>query len=135
MNNKTQSLRSSPLLIAALWTVSWPAPPAKVSAFSTAVVAKICEMMNTTQVLHMEFDTYNKVIIKSACRTARQYGCSRVFKLNDEVLLPGQAMILKVTANKEQHIRLLDKHLCKLIVPYGKRFVVTGPRIFYSQTT
>ena len=48
-------------------------------------------------------------------------------KLNDEALLPGQAMALSVAANKEQLIRLLVKHLGKLIVPDGKRLVVTGP--------
>ena len=48
-------------------------------------------------------------------------------KLDDEALLPGQAMTLNVDANKEQLIRLLDKHLWKLIVPNGKRLVVTGP--------
>ena len=112
---------------ALLWTVSWPAPPAKVSAFTTAVVAKICKRMDTTQVLHVVFDRYNKLRIKSACRTARQDGCSRVFKLNDEAPLPVQAMALNVAANKEQLIRLLVKHLCKLIVPPGKRLVITGP--------
>ena len=56
---------------ALLWTVSWPAPPAKVSAFTTAVVAKIWKRMDTTQVLHVVFDRYNKLSIKSACRTAR----------------------------------------------------------------
>ena len=112
---------------ALLWTVSWPAPPAKVSAFTTAVVAKIWKRMDTTQVLHVVFDRYNKLSIKSACRTARQDGCSRVFKLNDEAPLPGQAMALNVAANKEQLIRLLVKHLCKLIVPPGKRLVITGP--------
>ena len=48
-------------------------------------------------------------------------------KLNDEVPLPGQAMALNIAANKEQLIRLLAKHMCKLIVPYGKRLVVTWP--------
>ena len=80
---------------ALLWTVSWTAT-AKVSAFTTAVVAKIWKRMDTTQVLHMVFDRYNKMSIKSACRPARQDRCSRVFKLNDEVPLPGQAMELNV---------------------------------------
>ena len=48
-------------------------------------------------------------------------------KLNDEALLPVQAMAINVAANKEQLIRLLVKHLWKLIVPNGKRLVVTGP--------
>ncbi len=48
-------------------------------------------------------------------------------KLNDEALLPVQAMAFNVAANKEQLIRLLVKHLCKLIAPNGKRLVVTGP--------
>ena len=112
---------------ALMWTVSWPAPPAKVSAFTTAVVAKIWKRMGTTQVLHVVFDRYNKMSIKSTCRTARQDGCSRVFKLNDEAPLPGQALSLNVAANKEQLIWLLVKHLCNLIVPFGKRLVVTGP--------
>ena len=48
-------------------------------------------------------------------------------KLNDEALLPVQAMAFNVAANKEQLIRLLVKHLCKLIAPNGKSLVVTGP--------
>ena len=100
---------------------------AKVSAFTTDVVAKTWKRMDTTQVLHVVFDRNNKMSIKSAYRTARQDGCSRVFKLNDEASLPGQPMALNVAANKEQLIRLPVKHLCKLIVPYGKRLVVTGP--------
>ena len=60
-------------------------------------------------------------------RTAHQDGCSRVFKLNDEAPLPGQAMALNVAATKEHLIRLLVKHLCNLMVPYGKRLVVTWP--------
>ena len=79
-----------------LWTVSCIATTAKVSAFTTAVVAKIRKRMDTTQVLHLVFDRYNKMSIKSACRPARQDGCSRVFKLNDEAPLPGQAMELNV---------------------------------------
>ena len=36
-----------------------------------------------------------------------------------EAPIPGQAMALNVAANKEQLIRLLAKHLCKLMVQYG----------------
>ena len=46
--------------------------------------------------------------------------------MKDEAPIPGQAMALNVAANKAQLIHLLAKHLCKLIVPYGKRLVVTG---------
>ena len=45
---------------ALLWIVSWPATPPKVSAFTTAVVAKMWKRMDTTQVLHVVFDRYNK---------------------------------------------------------------------------
>ena len=55
---------------ALLWTLPWPSTHAKVSAFSTAVVAKIWKRMGTTQVLHVVFDRY-KMSIKSACRPAR----------------------------------------------------------------
>ena len=94
-------------------------PSAKMSAFTTAVVSNISKRMDTTQVLHVVFDRYNKTSIKSASRPARQDGFSRVFILNAEVYLPGQAMARNVAASKEQLIRLLVKHLCKLIVPYG----------------
>ena len=88
------------------------------------------ELMDTTQMLHVVFDRYNQnnqMSIKSASPTARQDRCSRVFTMKDEVPIPGQAMALNVAANKAQLIHLLTKHLCKLIVPYGKRLVVTGP--------
>ena len=39
-------------------------------------------------------------------------------KLNDEALLPGQAMALNVAANKEQLIRLLVKHMWKLLLAF-----------------
>ena len=120
-----QSLRSSPLLMAG--TVSWPALTAKVSAFTTAVVATVWKRMDTTKVLHVVFDRYNQMSIKSASRTARQDGCSRVFTMKDEAPIPGQAMALNVAANKAQLIHLLAKHLGKLIVQYGKCLVVTVP--------
>ena len=121
-------LRSSQLSMAG--TVSWPALTAKVSAFTTAVVAKIWKRMDTMQVLHVVFDRYNQnnqMSIKSASPTARQDGCSLVFTMKDEAAIPRQAMTLNVAANNAQLIHLLVKHLCKLIVPCGKRLVVTGP--------
>ena len=118
-----QILRSSQLSMAG--TVSWPALTAKVSAFTTAVVAKIWKRMDTMQVLHVVFDRYNQMSVKSASPTARQDGCSRVFTMKDEAPIPRQAMALNVAANNAQLIHLLAKHLCKLIVPYGKQ--VTGP--------
>ena len=39
-------------------------------------------------------------------------------KLNDEALLPGQAMALNVAANKEKLIRLLVKHMWKLLLAF-----------------
>ena len=44
-----------------------------------------------------------------------------------EAPIPGQVMALNVAAVKAQLIRLQVKHLCKLIIPCGKRLVVTGP--------
>ena len=97
------------------------------SAFIAAFGNKIRSRMETTEVLHVVFDRYNALSIKSACRTACQDGCSCVFKLSDESTLPKQALILNVATNKGNLIRLIVKHLCALVIPQGKRQVVTGP--------
>ena len=66
---------------AILWTLPWPASPAKVSALITAAIACIMYFINTTQVLHVVFDRYYEMSIKSYCRTERAKGYSRVYKL------------------------------------------------------
>ena len=52
---------------ALLWTVPWPASPAKVSAFINAAVISIMERIETTTILHVVFDRYYNVSTKS-CR-------------------------------------------------------------------
>jgi len=112
---------------ALLWTVPWPASPAKVSAFIDAAVASITERMETTTILHVVFDRYYSLSTKSACRTARQKGLSRVYKLTEESPLPKQAMVMNVSANKMQVIQMIVDRLCLVQIPHGKRVVVTGP--------
>ena len=43
---------------ALLWTVPWPAIPARVSAFANAAVSRIMERVETTSILHVVFDRY-----------------------------------------------------------------------------
>ena len=69
--------------------------------------------MDTTKVLHVVFDRYNQMSIKSASRTERHDGCSPVFTMKDEAPIPGQAMALNIAANKEQLIRLLVLTSCQ----------------------
>ncbi len=57
-----------------LWTVLWPALPAKVSAFVNAAVSSIMERVGTISILHVVFDRYYNASIKSGCRTTRQNG-------------------------------------------------------------
>jgi len=52
---------------ALLWTVPWPASPAKVFDFINAAVASIMERMETTTVLHVIFDRFYKMSIKFGC--------------------------------------------------------------------
>ena len=52
------------------------------TAYFTTVAAKNWKRMDTTQVLHMVLDRYNKMSIKSACRTAHDDGCCLVSKLS-----------------------------------------------------
>ncbi len=61
-----------------LWTVPWPALPAKVSAFVSAAVSSIMERVGTTSILHVVFDRYYNASIKSGCRTTPQNGLSLV---------------------------------------------------------
>jgi len=86
---------------ALLWTVPWPASPAKVSGFINAAVTSTTERIKTTAILHMVFDRYYNMSTKSGCRTAQQKGLSRVYKLTEESPLPKQAIVLNVSANNK----------------------------------
>lgn len=112
---------------AILWTVPWPAAPAKVSAFITAAVATILRRVQAAPVSHVVFDRYYKLSTKSCCRTARQKGTSRVYNLTEESPLPQQSVMLKVTANKEQLIQMIVHRLCSMQPPPGTDVVITGP--------
>ena len=57
---------------ALLWTVPWPASPAKVSDFINAAVTSIMERMEATTILHVIFDRYYNTSTKSGCQTAQQ---------------------------------------------------------------
>ena len=54
----------------------------KVLTYFATVAAKSWKRMDTTQVLHVVLDRYNKMRIKSACRTANDDGCSLVSELS-----------------------------------------------------
>ena len=112
---------------AILWTLPWPASPAKVSALIKAAVARIMYYINTTQVLHVLFDRYYEMSTKSYCRTERAKGYSRVYRLTEHSPLPKQAITLSCIANKEQIIKLIVERLCLQQVPEGKKIIVTGP--------
>ncbi len=113
---------------ALLWTVPWPALPAKVSAIVNAAVSSIMERVGTTSILHVVFDRYYNASIKSGCRTTRQNGgLSRVYNLTEDSPLPKQALVLNVSANKKQVIQMIVDKLCSAQIPHGKRVVITGP--------
>ena len=73
---------------AVLWTVPWPASPAKVSDFVIAAVFSIMRHLYSTKVLHVVFDRYNDNSIKSCCHMQRAKGTSRVYKLSLDCPLP-----------------------------------------------
>ena len=82
-----------------LWTVPWPASPAKMSEFINAAVNNIMEKMDT--ILHVVFDRYFTNSTKSGCWTSRQKGLSCLYKLTEESPHPQQAIVLNVSANKK----------------------------------
>ena len=86
---------------ALLWTIPWPANPAKVSTFIDKVVANIEGRVDAAQVLHIVFDRYFALSTKAVCRSSRQKGFSRIFTLTEEAPLPKQATVLNVSSNKE----------------------------------
>ena len=75
----------------------------------------------------MVFDRYQKLSIKTSCRSARAKGFSCVYKLTEDSPLPKQDIVLKVIANKEQIIQLVVDKLLSTEIPHGKRVIVTGP--------
>ena len=111
LNNKLQVVcglrnRQLPKVVildgcALLWTVPWPASPAKVSDFINAAVTNIIERMETTTILNMAFDRYFTISTNSGCRTSPQKGLSCFYKLTEESPLPKQAIVLNVSANKK----------------------------------
>ena len=112
---------------AILWTVPWPASPAKVSAFVNNAVATITKYVQTTQILHVVFDRYYNDSIKSCCRTKRAQGFCREYRLTSESPLPKQSIVLKVAANKVQIIKLIVDQLCLIQIADGKQVIITGP--------
>ena len=97
---------------ALLWTVPWPALPAKESAFVNAAVSSIMERVERISILHLVFDRYYNMSIKSGCRTTCQKGLSRVYNLTEDSPLPKQALVLNVSANKKQVIQMIVDKLC-----------------------
>jgi len=83
--------------------------------------------MEATTILHVVFDRYFTISTNFGCRTPRQKGLSRVYKLTEESPLPKQAIVLNVSANKKQVIQMIVNRLCAFQIPYEKRVVVTGP--------
>ena len=79
------------------------------------------------QVLHVVFDRYHELSVKSACCVQRANGVSRVYKLTPDCPLPKQSVVLTVTANKRQIIKMSIDELCKQDVSAGKKRIVTGP--------
>lgn len=59
-----------------------------------------------TQVLHVVFARHNQLSIKSSCPSIRTKGFS--LQLNEESPLPKQGIALKVAANKQQLIKLIQ---------------------------
>ena len=84
---------------ALLWTVPWPALPAKVSAFVNAAVSSIMERVET----------------------------SCVYNLTEDSPLPKQALVLNVSANKKQVIQMIVDKLCSAQILHGKCVVITDP--------
>ena len=124
LKNKIQILRSvrnqqPPTVVvldgcAVLWTVPWPAVPAKVSAFIAAAVDAILQRIQSALVSHVAFDRYYKLSTKSCCRTVRHKGISRVYNLTEDSPLSQQSVMLKVTPNKERLIRMIVDRLCSM---------------------
>lgn len=112
---------------AILWTVPWPSAPAKVSVFITAAVTTILRRAHSASVLHVVFDRYYKLSTKSCCRTVRQKGTSRVYNLTENSPLPQQSVMLKVSENKEQLIKMIVHRLCTIQPPPATDVVITGP--------
>ena len=115
---------------ALLWTVSWPASPAVVSDYVTAVVHAIKQHAGNASIVHhhhVVFDSYHKMSTKGCCRLNHQKGCSRLYKLLKTAPLPKQASVLNVTENKQQIILCFVARLQKLHIAENNRLVITGP--------
>lgn len=112
---------------ALLWRVPWPASPAKVSDFLNEAVIKILRYAEAASILHIVFDRYNKMSTKSCCRSTRQKGVNRVYCFTEDMPLPKQTLVLNVTANKEQIIRMIVDRISNMPSVPDKQIIITGP--------
>ena len=112
---------------AVLWTIPWPAAPAKVSTFVEAAVSSLVRHVDEAKILHIVFDRYYGTSIKSQCRVQRANGISRVYQLAPDSPLPRQSVTLNVIANKVQIIGMIVNALRAVKVPEGKKIITTGP--------
>ena len=111
---------------AILWTVLWPAAPAKVSDFVTSAVTNLMGRIQSASKSHIVFDRYFEMSTKECCRSLRQKGTSRVFKLSEDSPLPQQNLALKVTENKVQLIEMIVRRLSSMQPPERTEVIITG---------
>ena len=77
--------------------------------------------------LHVVLYRYFALSTKACCRTSRQKGTTRVFTLTEDTPLPKQSLVLNVTDNKKQLIKLIVDRLCEMQPPLDTDVVITGP--------
>ena len=82
--------------------------------------------LTRTKVLHVVFDRYLESSIKFCCRRTHAKGFTPVYKLTLISPLPKQAVLLNVSANKQQIIELIKNQMSSQPIPEGKQVILTG---------
>ena len=111
---------------ALLWVIHWPTN-GTVIHFANNVVQYLKKRMSLADV-YLVFDRYYVSSIKRILRSMRAgVSASRKHILNDQSPLPPQKVVLNVTENKSQIIKLVCQHLRKQCntFPADKKLVVT----------
>ena len=90
---------------AILWTISWPKKET-VNDYINNFKSHLGERLKITDV-HLVFDRYFDHSIKGLTRKNRDKGASRVYQLIPSTPLPSRDVILTVTDNKVQLIKLI----------------------------
>ena len=111
---------------ALLWVVSWPAR-GTVSDYVNNFMQYLSEKLKNANVF-LVFDRYIDNSIKGLTRTYRDTGASRIYQLHPETALPSKDIVLKVSHNKDQLIKLIINKIISEAHKYTGRnkLVVTG---------